>query len=168
MRTRLTTLLATLAVAGAALAASAPQASATATACRSDRATYLACFNMSGVSGQLGWKINFHLDIYAPTSYVAGLADCGRRNPLLFKAQLWGDDGGGSADDYLGIQTVPIPGWPQHGENYLMALYTFERAAFDEDPGTDKDEIYAKFVTVDCHTGLTRTHRSDNLVGDFR
>ena len=141
------TLAATLALARAGLPESS-QASAVGPACRYVPDSTLACFTM-GSSAGIGWKINFHMDVYVPTYYAEGLAACGRANPLSFKAQLWGDDGGGSADDYLGIQAVPLPGYPVAGENYLMAFFTFDQAnsQLDEDRGTDRDELYASTPT---------------------
>lgn len=177
-RSRLTqalgSLAATLALAATGLAATAPQASAAGPVCRSAPNSFFACFSLgSPDDGGIGFKVNFHLDVYGiPVQYGTDLATCGRNDPLLFKAQLWGDDGGGSADDYLGVQTVPIASWPRYEVNTLLAFYTFPRVGsgtLNEDPGfQDRDEVYAKFTYVDCHTGLTRTFRTDVLVGDFR
>ena len=176
MRSRLTkslgTLAATLALAGAALATTAPQASAgIGPICRAQTGVYLACFTMQTRRPALGWKVNFHLDVYGkPHAYAEALASCGRNNPLLFKAQLWGDDGGGSRDHWLGVQAVADPTWPRADPFTLMTLFTWDESwgTFDEDPGTDRDEIYAKFSYTDCHTGLMYTFRTDNVVGDFR
>jgi hypothetical protein len=153
-------LAALLAVAGLALVA-APRASAE-QACNYDGRSFNACLNLDYVG--YGWY-NGHvgLDVKLPQQYAQEIVNCG----AYPEASLWGDDGGGSADDYI-RSFVPTPGWPvATSAGFSTDLFTqsINSNQMDEDDGTD--EIYAKVSFWDCHTGGYRTFRTGTIRGEF-
>jgi hypothetical protein len=157
-------LAAALAVAAVSLLAAAPRASAgpPEATCGSDGKTFEACvqLNYKGYLWYDGWA---GLDVYLPAQYAAEIVACGA-DP---KASLWGDDDGWEGDDFI-RNLVVTPGWPQakpSGFGVTFNTSSLYYTQLDEDDGTD--EIYIRFSYWDCHTGLTRTFRSPNIVGNF-
>jgi hypothetical protein len=93
-----------------------------------------------------------------PPQYAAEIVGCGAD----LKASLWGDDDGGSSDDFI-RNFVVTPGWPVATPTGFFAdLYTLNLSTeLDEDDG--EDELYARVSYWDCHTGLTRSFRTGIL-----
>jgi hypothetical protein len=108
------------------------------------------------------WHVHVGLDVNMPQQYAQEIINCG--NP--FSAEIWGDDGGGSSDDYRTWMPVS-PGWPAAGPTGLGVEFDkfVDWRVLNEDDGTD--EIYVKIFLYDCHTGATRTFRTNNIVHNF-
>src|SRR4051794_37346886 len=87
-----------LAIVGASLIASAPRASAafSGMTCNYDGRTVNACLTMTPL-GYGSYDANVGVDVNLPQQYARDIITCGAD----FSASLWGDDGGGSADDYI-------------------------------------------------------------------
>jgi hypothetical protein len=154
-------LAALLACAGLALSATASHASVE-QACNFDGKSFNACLNLD-YRGYGWYNADVGVDVKLPAQYAREIVECGA-DPA---ASLWGDDGGGSADDYL-RDFVLTPGWPSaNALGFSMDLYTqsINSRELDEDDG--QDEIYAKVSYWDCHTGGTRTFRTGTIRGEF-
>jgi hypothetical protein len=157
-------LLAALAVIAVSLLAAAPRASAdTQTqACGYDGKTYYACLRFDYV-GYLWWNGAAVLHVNLPDQYAREVIACGAD----LKASIWGDDDGDAGDDFI-RNMVLAPGSPQVDYAGILANFTtlnLNSSNLDEDDGTD--ELYVRVSYWDCHTGLTRTFRSSNYVGNF-
>ena len=165
-------LAAALAVIAVSLAVAAPRASADQPvssgnpACNYDGRTYYACLSLQYL-GFFWWNGSPVLHVNLPEQYGREVVDCGAD----FRASLWGNDGSGgidSEDDFI-RNLVLAPGWPQANASGIEAHFTTENLSadnLDEDDGTD--ELYVRMSYFDCHTGLTRTFISDDMVGEFR
>ena len=139
-------LAAALAILAVSFITAAPRASAATSNCNYDGRTFLACLSLD-YQGYLWSDAYVDLDVTLPPQYASEIVACGAD----LKASLWGDDGGGSDDDFIRTFVV-TPGWPV-------------ATKLDEDDGTD--EIYARVSYWDCHTGLTRSFRTGTLWLDF-
>lgn len=158
-------LVATPAIVAVSLLATPSSASATTQACNYDNVTFNACLNFD-YQGFFWYDASVGIDVYLPEQYGREIIACGAN----FKASLWGDDGGGSKDDFI-RNFVISPGWPSAGPNGIGAeLYTLNLNADDlnEDGDDNEDELYAKVSYFDCHTGLTREFRTGTIRGDYR
>jgi hypothetical protein len=150
-----------LAIVTVALLAAAPRASAVDMACNYDNRTFNACLRFD-YQGYLWYHGHVGIDIYLPEQYAREIVNCGAD----FKASLWGDDGGGSKDDFI-RNFVLSPGWPTAGTGGMSAEffthYLYSSTHLDEDDGTDQDELYAKVSYWDCHTFDTEEFRTGTV-----
>jgi hypothetical protein len=155
----LAALAAALTIVAASLAAAAPSASAASipNACNFDFVTFNACLRFDD-RGPGRWDAVVGIDVVMPEQYAREIIACGAD----FRASLWGDDGGGSSDDFIS-NMVLRPGWPAVGPGVLSAEFTVpvNSSQLDEDDG--EDEVYASISFVDCHTGLTRQFRTGTV-----
>jgi hypothetical protein len=164
---------AALAVIAASLAVAAPQASADTPVltgrqgCNYDGVSFYACHLITW-SPIATWYYDdvALLHVNMPEQYAREIVACGAR----FDASLWGNDGNGgmdSEDDFIRPAQLD-PGWPQANQYGLEAHFsalTIAGHQLDEDDGTD--EIYVRISFYDCHTGVTRTFMTDDLVGEL-
>jgi hypothetical protein len=154
----LTALAAALAIVAASLAAAAPSASAASipNACNFDFVTFNACLRFDD-RGPGRWDAVVGIDVVMPEQYAREIIACGAD----FRASLWGDDGGGSNDDFIS-HMVLRPG-PAAGPGGLSAEFSVpvDSSQLDEDDG--EDEVYARISFFDCHTGLAREFRTGTV-----
>jgi hypothetical protein len=155
-------LAAALAILAVSFIAAAPRAAAATSNCNYDGRTFLACLSLD-YQGYLWYDAHVDLDVALPPQYASEIVACGAD----LTASLWGDDGGGSDDDFI-RNFVVTPGWPvATSTGFSAQLYTksLYYTKLDEDDGTD--EIYARVSYWDCHTGLTRSFRTGTIWGNF-
>jgi hypothetical protein len=141
-------------IAGVSLLAAPSPASATIQYCHSESFISNAClyFVQIGLSDHVDAHVG--IDVYMPEQYGREILQCGGNGQ--FAAALWGDDGGGSGDDFI-RNLVLNPGWPAGGMDGIGAEFTaldVRPSELDEDDG--EDEVYARISFLDCHTGETR------------
>jgi hypothetical protein len=145
-------------VAAASLLAAPPPASADLLYCNYDYVSFNACLDLEPIG--LSDLNNAHvgLDVLMPEQYGREILQCPGNG--YFAASLWGDDGGGSSDDFI-RNLVLSPGWPAGGTSGIGAEFIgadIRPNELDEDDG--EDEVYAKISFYDCHTGITREFRT--------
>jgi hypothetical protein len=147
--------------------AAAPRASAAVDsrglACNYDGVTFNACFSLQYV-GYFWWTAHVGLDVRLPEQYAREVLDCAPN----FKASLWGDDGGGSSDDFLRNLVVDTSWPPTADASGIGARFvglSVNNTQLDEDDGAD--ELYARVSFFDCHTGLTRNFRTGIMQDNF-
>jgi hypothetical protein len=156
-----------LAIVAACLLAATPRASAAVNssglACNYDGVTFNACFSLQYV-GYFWWTDHVGIDVRLPEQYAREVLDCAPN----FKASVWGDDGGGSSDDFLRDLVVDTTWPPTANASGLSAQfvgYSVNSRELDEDDGAD--ELYARVSYFDCHTGFTRNFRTGIMQDNF-
>jgi hypothetical protein len=148
--------------------ASANQASGNGnSACHYDGVTYYACLEQFQYTGYLWYNGSAFLHVNLPEQYAREIVGCPGSS---YHASLWGNDGGPGADsddDFI-RDLVVAPGWPQANYSGLeVHFYTqsISDSQLNEDDGAD--ELYVRMSYTDCHTRLTYSYISDNIVGNF-
>jgi hypothetical protein len=157
-------LAAGLAIFAISMLAGAPRAFAQGPACNGDRASN-SCLTIAALPPYwVASNVTVGIDVAMPAYYAREVLDCGP----TFRSQLWGDDGGGSADDRIGSVWV-TDGWPIADANGISAEFGLNGILtndMNEDDG--EDELYARISFYDCHTGETRFFRTGTIHSEFR
>jgi hypothetical protein len=153
-------LAAALAIVAVSLVVAAPPASAE-MRCNGDGDTFNACLHFEWLG--YGWlEPHVGMDVYMPEQHARDILAYGAN----FKASLWGDDGGGSDDDFI-LPLSVAPSWPI-ADSTGMAVEFVGRGvneALDEDDGVD--ELYARVSFRDPFTGVTREFRTGVIRGEY-
>ena len=156
-------LAAGLAIFAISMLAGAPRAFAQGPACNYDR-TSNSCVTIDALPPYwVASNVTVGIDVAMSAQHARVVLDC---DPT-FRAQLWGDDGGGSADDLIGSVWVS-DGWPIADANGISAAFALNGILtnrMNEDDG--EDELYARISFYDCDSGETRFFRTGTIHSEF-
>lgn len=132
-------------------------------ACKVEANQGNACITIGSFSEGY-WLVHGGVDFIVSPGYGQQLINqCGTS---VITAELWGDDGSDSDDDFLAH--VPLkPGWPAAGGNLISAEFEWRylSSLLDEDNGTD--EVMIRFYLYDCNGNPRRRLDTPNIVHNF-
>jgi len=137
------------------------QAATTDLACNYDFSTFDACLNITPV-GLNQWNVHVGLDAVMSQRNAQEIID----NGAVFRATLYGDDGGGRRQ-FLTSLTL-MPGWPAAGPEGLGAELSANvpGSILDEDKN-DEDEIFAEISYFDFHKDKVVKYVTGTVHGEF-
>ncbi|GAA1021633.1 hypothetical protein Aple_072330 [Acrocarpospora pleiomorpha] len=127
-------------------------------------AEYNACIEISKTSSG---KYLLHLGIDLRKLSKQEAQTIINASRYLFKAELWGSDGGEYLDDFQAYIPVQTRVWASTESGLSADIDSYPSShALNEDLGGG-DELYAKIISTDPRTGAKRTFKTPEFFGFF-